>query len=81
MYNKLPNLVKKNPVQTANGGLLVRDCLVTSSPFNYLNDYCKQFTIMMLSLAFCRVVEPCANLESVEFLCSFNLVRLMQCFH
>ena len=29
---------KKTPAQNADGGLLVRDCLVTSSPFNYLYD-------------------------------------------
>ena len=40
-------LKKKKPAQTADGGLLVRDCLITSSPFNYLYDYCKQFTIMI----------------------------------
>ena len=37
----------KKPAQTADGGLLVRDCLITSSPFNYLYDYCNQFTIMI----------------------------------
>ena len=36
---------KKKPAQTADGGLLVRDCLVTSSPFNYLPDHWKQFSI------------------------------------
>ena len=41
---------KKNPAQIADGGLLVRDCLITSSPFDYLHDYCKQFTIMIASL-------------------------------
>ena len=38
---------KKTPAQTADGGLLVRDCLVTLSHFNYLNDYYNQFTIMI----------------------------------
>ena len=38
---------KKKPAQTDNVGLLVRDSRVTSSPFNYLYDYCKQFAIMI----------------------------------
>ena len=38
---------KKQPAQTADGRLLVRDCLVTSSSFNYLYDYCKLFAIMI----------------------------------
>ena len=33
--------------------------------------------LWLLSLAFLGSCQPCANLESVEFWCSFNLVRLM----
>ena len=38
---------KKKPEQAADGGFLMRDCLIASSPFNYLYDYCKRFTIMI----------------------------------
>ena len=58
---------KKSPAQTADGGLLLRDCLVTSSPFNCLYDYCKQFTIMIVFPSLSEQLQPCANLESVEF--------------
>ena len=42
---------KKKPALTADGVLVVKDCLVTSSLFNYLHDYCKQFTITIAFLS------------------------------
>ena len=38
---------KKNPVQTADGGLLVRACHVFEHYLLITYDYCKQFTIMI----------------------------------
>ena len=67
MYNNCRIWFKKKPAQTADGGLLVRDCLITSSPFNYLYDYFKQFTIMITFPSLFEELQSCENLESVEF--------------
>ena len=55
---------KKNPAQTADGGLLVRDCLVTLSPFK----------VQIKCCFFIAEFERAAKIRKIAIYCIISLL-------